>query len=619
MKRFLSHFLFQSRPEADWNRGRRVGFWTWNVGWTLAAGAGVGLVSLVLALGHYSLVLFRGYYECPLIMVLNLLPVMALALLFYGAAGRTCWAFLITALLVLGFSVGNYYKLMFRDDPLMFADLFLLKEAGNMAGKYHLFVDRKLAAALVCVIGGFLFLRFLVRGRPSWKGRTACALAGAAILAALCPTLLNTRTYNADAAYYDRLTNRWSSTQQYIAHGFLYPFVHSITEAVETPPDGYDRDKAAALLNSYQDADIPEDKKVNVVGIMLEAYNDFTRFGTPELAQDVYSVWHELEAEGYSGNLITNIFAGGTVDTERCFLTGYSNLTNFRGSTNSFVWYFRDQGYAAGGLHPCFQWFYNRLNINEYLGFQHYLFVENYFNQFVGDNVAMDNVFFPELIRDYEQGTADGTPYFSFSVSYQGHGPYDAGSCLWGERGDYVVNDGRYTDEQQCIMENYFGSVADTNRHLKELTDYFRADDKPVVLILFGDHNPWMGDGNSVYTAMGLTFDMSTADGFLDYYSTPYLIWANDAAKAVLGADFQGQGPDIGPYFLMNQLFQLCGWQGPAYLQALNGVAQRVSVVHTTGRFMENGVLTGELSPQGADLVRDYRCLQYYWRSHFAY
>lgn len=618
MKRFLSYFLFQSRPEADWARARRAGFWSWNGAWAAASGAGLGLVSLILALGHYSLDLFRGYYERPLIMVLNLLPVIALLLLWYGVTGRTHWAFLITALLVLGFSVGNYYKLVFRDDPLMFADLFLLKEAGNMAGKYSLFLDWKLILALLCAVAGFLFLFFLVRGRPGWRGRLACGLGGAIALAVLCPILLNARAYNVSTAYYDRLTNRWSSTQQYIAHGFLYPFVHSVTEAFETPPDGYDQRHAAELLARYEDADIPEDKKVNVVGIMLEAYNDFTRFGTPELAQDVYAVWHGLEAEGCSGNLVTNIFAGGTVDTERCFLTGYSSLTSFRSATNSYVWYFRDQGYATSGLHPCFQWFYNRLNINEYLGFQQYRFVENHFNQFVGGNVAMDNVFFPELIRDYEEASA-GAPYFSFSVTYQGHGPYGSGSCLWGEPGDYVVNDGRYTDAQHYIMENYFGSIADTNAHLKELTDYFRADDKPVVLVLFGDHNPWMGDGNSVYAAMGADFNMDAAQGFLNYYSTRYIIWANDAAKEVLGRDFQGEGPDVGPYFLMNQLFDLCGWTGPAYLQALNDVSRQVSVVHTTGRFMENGVLTDVLSPEGEQLVNDYLCLQYYRRNQFAY
>ena len=471
---------------------------------------------------------------------------------------------------------------------------------------------------LLCVAGGWAFLHFLVRGRPGARMRAVVAVAAAAAGAGLTGTYLSDTVYDTHAAYYERLANRWSSTQQYIAHGFLYPFLHSITDAVETPPEGYDAKAAAAVMEGYEDADIPEEEKVNIVAIMLEAYNDFTKFGTPNLAQDVYAVWHELEAEGYSGNLVTNIFAGGTVDTERCFLTGYSTLGNFRGRTNAYPWYFREQGYTVEGLHPCYEWFYNRLNINENLGFENYYYVENYFGQFTDGTVAMDDIFFPELIKAYELGTMGDKPYFNFSVTYQGHGPYDDYTCWWGEKGEFVVDDGTYTEQQQYILDNYFGSIANTNQHLKELTDYFRADDEPVILILFGDHNPWMGDGNSVYDAMGITFDLDTQEGFFDYYATRYVIWANDAAKQALGCDFQGEGPDIGPYFLMNELFELCGWEGPAFMQATREVAHQVPVVHTTGRYLENGVLTTTLSEQGAALVEEYLDLQYYWRNHFA-
>ena len=38
-----------------------------------------------------------------------------------------------------------------------------------------------------------------------------------------------------------------------------------------------------------------------------------------------------------------------------------------------------------------------------------------------------------------------------------------------------------------------------------------------------------------------------------------------------------------------------------------------------TGLYLENGSLTGELSPEGEALVEDYDILQYYYRSHFVY
>ena len=68
-----------------------------------------------------------------------------------------------------------------------------------------------------------------------------------------------------------------------------------------------------------------------------------------------------------SGNLLTNIFAGGTVDTEWGFLTGYSQHQDFTKATDSYVWYFDRQGYQTRGGHPGFGWFYDRENVNQYL------------------------------------------------------------------------------------------------------------------------------------------------------------------------------------------------------------------------------------------------------------
>ena len=141
-----------------------------------------------------------------------------------------------------------------------------------------------------------------------------------------------------------------------------------------------------------------------------------------------------------------------------------------------------------------------------------------------------------------------------------------------------------------------------------------------MMLVFYGDHNPWLGDGNAVYDALGMNLDVSTEEGFYNYYSTRYLIWANDAAKEALGSGFVGEGPAISPNYLMTLLFDLCGWEGPAYLQATREVMARVPVINTpTGLYVENGVLTDTLSREGQTLVDQYRKLQYYYRRTFLY
>lgn len=47
----------------------------------------------------------------------------------------------------------------------------------------------------------------------------------------------------------------------------------------------------------------------------------------------------------------------------------------------------------------------------------------------------------------------------------------------------------------------------------------------------------------------------------------------------------------------MNELFAQCGWEGPAFLQLADTVKETVPVVHSSGLYLEDGVLTDSLTP----------------------
>ena len=582
----------------------------------LCSGLGLGTLSLLFAAVFHQKLLFLSYFQNPAIALLNLAPAVVLVLLVYFLTGRAWLSFLLSSAAVMGLTLVNWFKLQFRDDPFLFEDILLIKEAGNMAGKYQLFLTKTMVLALGLIVLGTLFLLVCARGRMSlWPRLGGLALLILAVLP-LKPLYADPDVYNTVTANNAHI-NQWSATQVYVSKGFLYPFLHSVTASAETPPKGYDEKRPQLMISAYEDTDIPENKRVSLITVMLESYADFTKYDALALNPEVYAFYHALEAESYTGNLITNIFAGGTVDSERCYLTGLSSLGSFRAPSNSYPWYFRSQGYTVEGAHPCFNWFYNRLNINENLGFEQYDFVENYFAPLTNGEVGFDDMFFPELIKIWEADKQPGKPFFSYNLSYQGHGPYSSDQTWFGD--DNVVDQG-YTAEERNILNNYFGSIRNTNENLERFIDYYRAETEPVVIVLFGDHMPWLGDGNSLYHMLGIDLDFSNETGFYNYYGTRYLIWANDAAKALLGKDFTGTGPDVSPNFLMNLVFEQCGWEGPAFLQATDQLLARVPVINTpTGLYVENGQLTGELSPEGQALLEDYNMLQYYYRKHFIY
>lgn len=615
MKQLFSCFLFRKRPEDGLSAPRRAAFWLWNGLLMLGAALALGLLCLMLAPAQYGWELFYDYFAHPALVALNLLPPVVLMALLFGLTGRAWLAYALTALPVLALAAANAYKMFFRDDPVIAADLLLLGEAGNMAGKYQLFLFGKLAAALACALLSAALLALLAQGRPRARFRALTAGAALACAAALSPL------YASDQAYQDNASeehiNKWSVTQQYVSRGLLYPFLHSVKDAFPRPPEGYDQREAEQWLAQFEDGAIPEDKKVNIVGIMLEAFTDFSQFEEIQFSQDVYAIWHALEAEGYSGALLSNIFAGGTVNTERAFLTGVADGNyDYRGEAPSYVRYLKGQGYRATGSHPSYNWFYNRQNVNAYLGFDSYRFTEDYFGPVYGaDPVLNDDGFLPDLTRTVLEQLEQDAPLFSFSVTYQGHGPYGDRECWWGEPEDFFTNPG-LDDASRYILSNYLGSVMATQRYLSDMVDAFRASDEPIVLVVFGDHKPWLGNGNSVYHALGVNLDQDSREGFYNYWSTPYLIWANEAAKAAVGRDIAGEGPDISPCFLMNVLFEQLGWTGDAYMQAADQCRAQLPVIHSHGvRLTAGGELTAQLPPEQKELARRFLCLSYY-RAH---
>ena len=618
MRRIFSFFLFQKRPEEGLSTPLRVMFWLWNALLLLGAALVLGMLSLVLAPGSFGWQLFYDYLAHPDLVALNLLPPVVLIVLLYGLTGRAWLAYVLTALPVLGLSVGNYYKLTFRDDPVVAADLFLLGEAGNMAGKYQLFLFDKLIAVLACAALTVVLLALLAHGRPVGKFRLLTAGAALACAAALAPVYGSDDIYQANENR--EHINQWSSTQQYVSRGLLYPFLHSVKTALPNSPEGYDGQEAAAWLAEYEDADIPEEKKVNIVGLMLEAFADFSDFDQIQFTQDVYAQYHALEAESYTGNLLTNIFAGGTINTERAFLTGVGTGDHdYRANTSSYVWYLKGQGYQTSGSHPCNNWFYNRLNINSYLGFDQYRFSEDYYGPVFGaDPTLNDHLFLPDLTSTVLEQMESDAPLFSFSVSYQGHGPYGDSECWWGRPEDFFSNPD-LEPASRYILSNYLGSVMSTQKYLAEMVDAFRQSEEPIVLVVFGDHKPWLGNGNSVYEELGIDLSQESEESFYNYWSTRYLIWANDAAKTALGTDLVGEGPDISPCFLMNVLFEQLGWTGDAYMQVVNQCREALPAIHNYGACLTtDGQLVRELSEEQAELVRRFECLGYYRVRHFS-
>lgn len=565
----------------------------------------LGLMSLYFSTGVHGLDLFAWYMTQPMVLVLNLLPFVLLGLLLFALTGRAWLAFVLNAAVCLFFSWAQYWKLMARSDPIYAEDLLIFTEATQMAGQYIQITWQIVLSAALAVLGAVVLLLFRGRFRHLLS-RIALGAAVVTLAAWLYPNYYtDTVTYRSMSVWPE--VNQWFEANQYISRGGIYPFLHSVPDALPTPPEGYNEASAEQILSAYPSDDIPEEQKVSVIVTQLEAFADLSALTDRITGDDPYAEYHALLEESYHGTLVSDVFAGGTIFTERSVLTGFSSLENFRRPSWSYARYFAGQGYTVEGAHAGYEAFYNRLNVNKNLGIPSYRFIEGYYENLVS-GIPKDEFFLADVTRNSLAAMEEG-PVFSFNVTYQNHGPYSADSAQFDE---VYVPQGDLSSSDFHIVNNYLQGIQDTGRQMQTMVDAFRESEEPVILVFFGDHKPWLGEQSVTYGALGIDITSQSDDSFYNYYATDYLIWANDVAKAVLNNEFVGTGPTISPCFLMNVLFDQCGWAGPGYQKLTDEVMAATPLVHATKRYLPDGVLTNTLTEAQQELVQNMTYAQYY-------
>ncbi len=569
-------------------------------------------ITFIFSSSAWNMPMFLSYFKDVKLMIMNFIPIFLFMTFIYFLSNRLWVGFLSSWVLFVTMSIVNKFKLTFRDEPFSFLDITLIKESMEMKTKYHIHLTRNMIILIIGLIIITVILKIFLNYRISSKKKRWSLLAFICVLSAIIfgKPYFNDETY---ASVGDKsLINVWSESQQYQSKGFIYPFTYSIKGAKDIKLEGYDESKAKEQLGRYEYQNISEEKKVNVIAVMLEAYNDFSKFDDVEFGIDPYKNFHEIQKESLHGNLVTNIFAGGTINTERAFLTGFYGHPKYLKNTNSFVRYFNEQGYRTEAMHPIYGWFYNRRNVNEYLGFDSFDFYENKY-QAIRETFYDDMEFFDFIIEGYENSKNDKQPYFNFSVTYQNHGPYSSEKY---SEDQYLAKKSHYDDENYNIINNYLSGIYRTDAAMKKLVDYFRNEEEPTVVIFFGDHNPWLGEGSTGYDMLGIDLDMSSEEGFLNYYETPYIVWGNDEAKEALNKDFKVQGNAISPMFLMPEVLQYFGWEGNEYMQYLTDFKASIDVVNRV-YFKENGKYTPELSPENQKKYDDFVNMEYYYSRNF--
>ncbi len=574
----------------------------------------LSFISFTFTTVYLDAVMIGNYLNDIKLMLLNLLPILLIIVVLFFATKRLWISFSLTSILVFIVGIINKTKLYYRDDVFKFEDIALFKEAFIMTERYDIIIRWY---TLICIIFCILIIILLRKYYKKLNIKRKYSIPITIILLVISffvyqKIYINAEIYN-NVGNTENI-NIWIATRQSQIRGLIYPFIYSSTEILYNKPNGYEEKEVKKILSKYTYDDILEDKKVNIIAIMLEAYNDFSKFDSITFTNNVYEKLHAIEKKSLYGNIIVDIFGGGTISTERHFITGYYEFPSFRKATNSYARYFKEQGYIVEAMHPIYGAFYNRNTINANLGFDNYW---NYENKFWVHNgwasFANDHELYSEIIKNLEDANNKENYYFNFSVTYQNHGPYNSNNLAE----MYIENKG-YTSETYNTINNYLKGIKDANEALYELVEYLDNYEKPTILIFFGDHNPYLGEENYAYEELGISMDLSTIEGFENYYSIPYVIHANDSAKKILNRDFVGKLNTISPNFIMNELFEYIGYKGNEYLKYTSELKKQIEVINQI-YYKENGEYVFPSNSNYQYMIDEFIKVNYYWSSNINY
>lgn len=559
----------------------------------------------------------KNFLHDPRLLGLNLFPILALTAIFTGLLGNLFWGASVTSLIVHLLSLVNLIKIECRKDPLVPPDFALLGEAMVATGEYRLdlhipYLIVILLFSLALLILGFKFKTKLL----PWKR---------ILLAVLCVALfvLSVLTVYHSGDLYTDLIRRIPGLSLsnvpavFDELGFPYCFLHNYGLYEVQRPEGYSEAEAAAWAAECSEADTP--LPVDVVFVQCEAFSDIYNADAFDYADEenpLYRFWQVAASEqSVSGHIVVSNYGAGTANTEFDVITGIeTNMLNeiptsaFRvihKHMSSLARTYAVLGYDNWFMHPGQRWFYNRESVYDHLGFQSQSYVDA-FQGYPWKGAYISDKGFGQMLMDRytEQTAASDAPWFAFTVTIQNHQAYPW--TKYPERPADAPLRVPVSEQTLEALSVYAEGIRDSSVLLYDLTEFFDKQERPMLLIFWGDHLPALGKSFQVYQEIGLDIgNESDLNWALDTYTTPYVLWANRAYCEAY--DFSGRvaalelpaGGRISDIYLGQLVYELCGLSGSdAYWDYL-GQARRVLPVICKGRYeLPDGSITETLLPE---------------------
>ena len=498
-------------------------------------------LAVVCALENYTHVITD---LAPLILVLNLLFFYVLYGLLTALTGSVRMGFRLATLVPMLFGLTNYFVVSFRGSPIVPWDLLSFGTAASVADNYEFVLSWK---AFYSVLA-FIWMILLSSKSTVRLGRKKLRVISIAAYAALMFLYVGEIQNSAVQSFFGMDTTLFTLNVLYRNNGIAAAFLGNLRFLNIEQPSGYSVDKVEALMKQVEEnaknepetdaqgetaqvtqaetnataeteAPASSGQYPNIVVIMNEAFSDLSVWGDFATSEEVMPFFKSLQQEAVGGELYVSVKGGNTANTEFEFLTGDTMGFLPKGSipyqqyindeTPSLASYLKTLGYSTTAIHPYNRTGWDRDTVYEKFGFDEFLDKDSFSSPYrlrgyISDKSAFDK------IREQFSIKGDDERKFIFEVTMQNHGGYSR------ETPDFNIylTLPEVTGKTTSVVatEKYLTLINQTDRALEELIDYFKEQDEPVIVVMFGDHQPSDYITNVIQRICGATTSDSLAD-----------------------------------------------------------------------------------------------------------
>ena len=462
-------------------------------------------------------------------------PDLALHLAFGAlllAMARNRWTFLLLMAAIMALlHIGNAIKISVLGGPIMPDDTLALRSLLMLLKGWWL----GLAIGFLVLLALALALALNLRPR---KARIA-----AGMLAALV-AIVALRPEQVTAAMDDTFGNVvWNQRGNYLSRG---PMVHLLQESARYAARGDSvpslnkvalaaqslRPMVHMAMLSDQTTPVPAaitgHKRRNVHVILLESFWDPSVLKEADFSRDPFDrEFRNLWEETGNTRALVPVFGGYTANSEFEALCGFPVTQDWvffearlRNAAPCLPRTLSDAGYTTLVSHPNIAAFWNRVNAYDRAGFNLYWSAKDFKLDDMNGEFLSDASLYRQVLGKIDPLIETDTPTFNYILTFFGHLEYPLNAA----RPNVVKVRAPDADP---VVERYANTVYYKSRELMGFLKELRRKDPDAVVVMFGDHLPFLGGNLQTYAKSGVLAQNRAAFDdrmFRDQYSTPLIV-----------------------------------------------------------------------------------------------